>query len=79
MSFPITFPDYRKYGVPSVRSDLPAVQIRRCDNYTNYGDQSDVFGLMHPSIFSWHGVYERDILAPRSKQEVIAYMYISLK
>lgn len=62
--------NWRNYGVPCIRSDLPAPLIRKCDNHINYGDESDVWGLIQPSIFSSHGVYERDLLAPRTKQEI---------
>ena len=60
----------RKYGVPSIRSDLPAPRVRRVDDWTNYGDTPGMWALINPSVFSQHGVYERDVLEPRSRQEV---------
>ena len=63
-------PDYRKYGVPTIRTDLPAPRIRRVDDRKNYGDESDAYGLVNPSLFSTHGVYEKDFLLPRSREEV---------
>ena len=36
----------------------------------NFGDESDAKGLMSPSLYSQHGVYAKDLLGPRSKQEV---------
>ena len=61
---------YRKYGTPTIRSDLPAPTIKRVSDTTSYGDESDAHGLMNPSIFNQHGVNERDFLGPRSKNEV---------
>ena len=60
----------RNYGVPSIRSDLPAPRIRRVSDWTNYGDIPGVWAVINPSVFSQHGVYERDVLEPRSRQEV---------
>ncbi|XP_052815590.1 EF-hand domain-containing family member B-like [Mya arenaria] len=62
--------DYRKYGVPTIRTDLPAPRIRRVDDRKNYGDESDAFGLVNPSLFSQRGVYEKDFLLPRSREEI---------
>lgn len=62
--------DYRRYGVPTIRTDLPAPRIRRVDDRKNYGDESDAYGLVNPSLFSQRGVYEKDFLLPRSKEEV---------
>ena len=62
--------DFRRYGVPTIRTDLPAPRIRRVDDRKNYGDESDAYGLVNPSVFSLRGVHEKDFLIPRSKQEV---------
>ena len=62
--------DYRCYGVPTIRTDLPAPRIRRVDDRKNYGDESDAYGLVNPSVFSRKGVYEKDFLLPRSREEV---------
>ncbi|XP_071100743.1 EF-hand domain-containing family member B-like [Haliotis cracherodii] len=62
--------DYRTYGVPTIRTDRSAPRIRRVDDRTNYGDESNAYGLLNPSVFSQHGVYEKDFLLPRSQQEV---------
>ncbi|KAL4217128.1 hypothetical protein ACF0H5_023582 [Mactra antiquata] len=62
--------DYRRYGVPTIRTDLPAPRIRRVDDRKNYGDESDAYGLVNPSLFSQKGVYEKDFLLPRSKEEI---------
>ena len=51
---------YRSFGVPTIRSDLPAPRIKRVGDYTNYGEQSDVYGLVNPSIYTAKGLTERD-------------------
>lgn len=94
--------NYRTYGVPTIRSDLPAPRIRRVSDHTvcplqiyarillsqhaqlplappllstplssqNYGDESDAYGLMYPSIYSNRGVYEEDFFKPRPSNQI---------
>ncbi|XP_041374542.1 EF-hand domain-containing family member B-like [Gigantopelta aegis] len=62
--------DYRKYGVPTVRIDIAAPRIRRINDRTNYGNESDAWGLLNPSLFSQKGVYEVDLLVPRTIEEI---------
>ena len=64
------FADYRTYGVPSIRSDLPGPRVRRVGDRTNYGDESNAYALTNPSLYSAKGVYEKDLLLPRPKSEV---------
>jgi len=64
--------DYRTYGVPTNRTDLPAPRIRRIDDCKSYGDKSDAYGLVNPSIYSTHGVHEKDFLLPRPKEEIFS-------
>lgn len=61
---------WRAYGVPTVRSDLPAPNTRRVADHTNYGDESDAYGLINPSIYSNHGVYEKDFFSSRDQYEI---------
>ncbi|KFU85118.1 EF-hand domain-containing family member B, partial [Chaetura pelagica] len=61
---------YRVCGVPTVRSDIPAPQIRRINDGTNYGDEANAYALLFPSIFSQKGVYERDLFKTRPKGEI---------
>ena len=74
--FILILTDYRRYGVPTIRTDLPAPRIRRVDDRKNYGDESDAYGLVNPSVFSLKGVYEKDFLLPRSKEEVCSFIQI---
>lgn len=62
--------DFRSYGVPTIRTDLPAPRIKRVSDHTNYGDESDAYGLVNPSLYSNVGVYERDFLQPRTKYQI---------
>ena len=62
--------EWRRYGVPTIRSDIAAPRLRRVSDRVNYGDQADVYGLVHPSIFATRGVHERDFFKPRSKVEI---------
>ncbi|KAL9958296.1 hypothetical protein ACROYT_G035296 [Oculina patagonica] len=61
---------WRSYGVPTIRSDLPAPNTRRVADTKNYGDESDAYGLINPSIYSNRGVYEKDFFQPRDQYEI---------
>jgi len=62
--------EWHTYGVPTVRSDIPAPVIRRVSDHTNYGDELNAHGLLSPSIFTTHGVFESDFFEPRDKHEI---------
>eukprot|EP00794_Sanderia_malayensis_P017678 gene17678-19442_t len=66
----VTTQDWKTHGIPTVRSDLPAPRIRRIGDPTNYGDESDAYGLTNLSIYSNHGIYERDFFQPRDQNEI---------
>ncbi|XP_068944347.1 EF-hand domain-containing family member B [Petaurus breviceps papuanus] len=57
-------------GVPTIRSDLAAPRFRRITDRINYGDSGTAYTLLHPSIFSEKGVFERDFFKARSKDEI---------
>ncbi|KAM9187410.1 EF-hand domain-containing family member B [Dugong dugon] len=61
---------YPIYGVPTIRSDIPAPRIRRVSDRTNYGEEGNAYSLLHPTIFSQKGVFERDFFKTRSKEEI---------
>ena len=61
--------------MPTIRTDLHAPRIRRVDDRKNYGDESDAYGLVNPSVFSLKGVHEKDFLLPRSKEEVCVPLF----
>ncbi|CAK8674005.1 unnamed protein product [Clavelina lepadiformis] len=62
--------EYRVYGIPTVRADKAAPNLRRVSDHVNYGDESDAYGLVNPSIYSQKGVYEYDFFQPRSRDEL---------
>ncbi|XP_067907555.1 EF-hand domain-containing family member B [Heterodontus francisci] len=62
--------DYRTYGVPTIRTDLPAPRFRRVSDMTNYGDEATASGLLNPSIFAQRRVYEKDMFMDRTKEEI---------
>lgn len=62
--------DQRPYGTPTIRSDLPAPSIRRMGDNANYGDQSDAYGLINPSVYSNLGVFEEDFFKARSQNDI---------
>lgn len=60
----------RPYGIPTIRSDLPAPRIRRMGDNANYGDESDAFGLINPSVYSNIGVFEEDFFTSRDQNAI---------
>ncbi|XP_034729091.1 EF-hand domain-containing family member B isoform X1 [Etheostoma cragini] len=60
----------RTYGIPSVRSDLPAPRIKRVSDHKNYGDTSTAADLLHPSVHALRGVHEEHFFCPRTKEEI---------
>uniref|UniRef100_UPI0037E82E0B EF-hand domain-containing family member B n=1 Tax=Semicossyphus pulcher TaxID=241346 RepID=UPI0037E82E0B len=60
----------RTFGIPSVRSDLPAPRIKRVSDTNNYGDTSTARDLLHPSVHAVQGVYEEHFFCPRTKKEM---------
>ncbi|NXO59485.1 EFHB protein, partial [Aramus guarauna] len=61
---------YPVCGIPTIRRDIPAPQIRRISDRTNYGDEANAYALLFPSVFSQKGVYERDFFKTRPKAEI---------
>ncbi|XP_027013483.2 EF-hand domain-containing family member B [Tachysurus fulvidraco] len=62
--------DNRMYGIPSVRTDLPAPRIKRISDRTNYGDEGTAYELLFPTLYSLSGVNERHFFCPRTKNEM---------
>ncbi|KAM4705134.1 EF-hand domain-containing family member B [Rhinophrynus dorsalis] len=61
---------YRTYGIPTVRTDIAPPRIRRISDRNNYGDESNAYGLLSPSIFTQNMVFEKDFLKSRPKEEI---------
>ncbi|XP_075684731.1 EF-hand domain-containing family member B [Rhinoderma darwinii] len=66
---------YPTCGIPTIRSDLAPPRFRRISDRTNYGDESNAFGLLSPSVFTQHMVYERDIFKSRPKEELAQILH----
>ncbi|XP_076978750.1 uncharacterized protein LOC143651822 isoform X2 [Tamandua tetradactyla] len=62
---------YPIFGVPTVLSDIPALRIRCISDRTNYGEEGNAYSLLHPTIFSQKGVFERDFFKTRSEEEAL--------
>lgn len=60
----------RVYGVASIRNDLVAPSYKKMMDRKNYGNDGNVWSIVSPSVFTQHGVYEKDVLKPRSKDEL---------
>ena len=54
----------------SIRNDLIAPEFKKIQDKNNYGNDGNAWSLISPSVFAQRGVYERDVLKPRSKQEI---------
>uniref|UniRef100_A0A671WIF7 EF-hand domain family, member B n=1 Tax=Sparus aurata TaxID=8175 RepID=A0A671WIF7_SPAAU len=59
----------RTFGIPSVRSDLPAPRLKRVSDKTSYG-AATARDLLHPSVHALQGVHEEHFFCPRTKQEI---------
>ena len=40
--------------------------------FQNYGDESNSYNLLYPSIYANHGVFEADFFEPRTKEQLYA-------
>lgn len=60
----------RVYGIPTIRNDIPAPEFKKIQDTTNYGTDGTAWSLLSPSVFSHHGIYEKDVLQPRSKETI---------
>jgi len=61
---------YRKFGVPTVRSDLPNCVRRSVADNQNYGDDVNAEYLLYPSPFSDMGISDDDFSVQRPTKEV---------
>ena len=59
---------YHTVTPESHRSDYLLINLSMTQQ--NYGDESDAYGLINPSIYSKYGVYEKDFFQHRTPNEV---------
>jgi len=60
-------PDGKLFGVPSIRSDIPAPSLKSVADHQNYGDESGADTLLYPPRFADEGVTQGDFLEARTK------------
>ncbi|XP_068179079.1 EF-hand domain-containing family member B isoform X2 [Antennarius striatus] len=60
----------RTYGIPTIRRDLPAPQLKKLNDTTNYGDTSTAADLLCPTVHALQGVHEEHLFHPRTKKEI---------
>lgn len=70
LTFILLWTDDRTYGVPTIRTDLRAPDIKRADDSKNYGDQSDAYGPINPSSFSRCKVHKKYFFLPMNLEQV---------
>jgi len=60
----------RRFGCPSVRSDIPKYAKRSIADNQNYGDDVNAQYLLNPSQFAALGIEDEEFLKPRSKEYI---------
>jgi len=63
-------PPARIFGVPSIRSDVPAPSLKSVADHQNYGDEAGAATLLYPPRFADGGVTQADFLTATSKDEI---------
>jgi hypothetical protein len=71
--------EVRKFGVPSVRGDIPAPRTRSVADHQNYGDEPGAFTLIYTSKFATSGVDEIDFVTPKPKATLKAIVQIAFQ
>jgi hypothetical protein len=62
--------ELRRFGCPSVRSDIPKYARRSVADNQNYGDDVNAQFLLNPSQFANLGVEDEQFIVPRSKEYI---------
>ena len=60
----------RVFGVPSIRSDIPAPALKSVADHQNYGDEAGAASILYPPRFTDGGVTQADFLTATSKPEI---------
>jgi len=66
----ISVNENRVFGVPSIRSDVPAPSLKSVADHQNYGDEAGAATLLYPPRFADGGVTQGDFLTAISKPEI---------
>ena len=63
-------PEGRYFGVPSIRSDIPAPMLKSVADHQNYGNETGAATLLYPPRFQDGGVTQMDFLTATAKEEL---------
>jgi hypothetical protein len=66
------FDPTRRFGVPSIRTDVPARNGQSIASNVDYGDGVGASALLQASAYADQGIDEKDFAQPRSKKELAA-------
>jgi len=62
----------RRFGLPSIRTDVPPRKIQSVAATADFGDGASAGSLLTPSPYAEHGIDETDFLRPRGVGELAA-------
>lgn len=65
---------WARLGTQAVNRRLHVPKVKRCHDDTDYGDEATIRSPMHPSIYTEYGLSARDLLIPRTKEEIRSIM-----
>ncbi len=65
----------RVFGVPTIRSDIKQPNIIGLADPNNYGNEPQVIELLFPEKYSNRGLSQDDFNLPKSKAEVLSFLY----
>ncbi|KAF4324143.1 hypothetical protein BBO99_00001803 [Phytophthora kernoviae] len=60
--------DTRAFGIPTIRSDIPAPARRSVADGQNYGDDANAHALLYPEEFASSGVANAEFAQPRDQK-----------
>ncbi|GFY62855.1 uncharacterized protein TNIN_278861 [Trichonephila inaurata madagascariensis] len=64
-------------GIPSLRNDIRKPKLKSVEDFNEYGDIKNAASVIQPSTFEKYGIYEEDLGALRSKEEIITILFKS--
>lgn len=60
----------RRFGTPTVRTDIQPPAVRSVSDCQNYGDDTNASKLLYPSRFVAEGVDDKDYIDPIDKEDI---------
>lgn len=61
----------RTFGVPSIRTDIPAPGLKSVADHQNYGDEAGADTILYPPRFADEGVTQADFLVAQQLDELV--------